>query len=51
MFSLQNLQQSAKKHEMHKKTEDFVEEEEETSSEDDSEESGRQGTFIQLFAI
>ena len=36
---------------MHKKTEDFVEEEEETSSEDDSEESGRQGTFIQLFAI
>merc|ERR1740129_2071038 len=42
----QNLQQSAKKHEMHKKTEDLVEEEDETSSEDDSEESGRQGTWL-----
>ena len=39
MFSLQNLQQSGKKQEFHKNTEEL----DETSSEDDSDDSERQG--------
>ena len=45
MFSLQNLQQSGKKQEFHKKTEEL----DETSSEDDSDESDRQGIESYIF--